>query len=301
MKALKVQMNKPVKKSFSLICILLLFLLTSCVTLQRPVISAQEEDLLYPVTSYVPETFDWQEVIDAETNSPAAGLWRFDFESHDPDFPLIYHLVKIELAPEVNDDQKEDKAAHFKLSASQWEHTFSFAKREHCLVAMNATPFGRKSLAGIFKMKGHVLSEPVERYGALGLRCDKDNTVTAARVFESQTDEELADWDAAFGGFFIVLKDGQVCTEFVRRSDSRSGAGVSADGKILYLLVVEGERMSQSRGLSYPQCGQIFRALGCSDALEFDGGGSSDLCINGSSVLSYKVGRIQGNSFGFRN
>ena len=66
------------------------------------------------------------------------------------------------------------------------------------------------------------------------------------------------------------------------------------------VLVVEDEKPGKSRGLSYSQCGQILRAMGCSDALEFDGGGSSELCINGCSVLSYRVLHRQANSFGFK-
>ena len=65
-------------------------------------------------------------------------------------------------------------------------------------------------------------------------------------------------------------------------------------------MVAEGEYPSKSEGLSYPQCGEIFKKMGCYDALEVDGGGSSELCINGKSILSYKTFRYQGNSFGFR-
>ena len=64
-------------------------------------------------------------------------------------------------------------------------------------------------------------------------------------------------------------------------------------------MVAEGENTSKSEGLSYPQCGTIFKALGCTDALEMDGGGSSELCINGKSILSYKNRRTQANSLGF--
>ena len=231
------------------------------------------------VSSYVPDAFEWQEV--------CPGVARYDFKNAE--VPLIYHAVKIDLS-----------SPGLSLVWSQWERTSAFAERENCVAAINATPFDKTRLAGILKADGEVLSGPVARYAALGLRCDEDGAVTCARVFESQKDAGLADCDFAFGGFFVVLEGGKVRTEFVRRGDSRSGAGVSADGKTLYLLVVEGERFSKSIGLSYPQCGEIFRAMGCRDALEFDGGGSSELCINGRSVLSYRVRRVQGNSFGFR-
>ncbi len=126
------------------------------------------------------------------------------------------------------------------------------------------------------------------------------NASYSAKIFAAQTAPQLAEYDFAFGGFFVVLENGEVCYDFIRRHTSRTGAGLSADGRTLYILVAEGEVPSKSEGLSYPQCGEIFKAMGCTDALEFDGGGSTELCINGKSVLSYKTYRTQATSFGFR-
>ena len=243
----------------------LFVLFSSCTTLRQ-----QDFDAV----SYIPESFEWEEV--------CPGVARFDFENRD--IPLIYHAVKINL-------EKPD----LMIKCSQRERSSDFAARENCLAAINATPFDKAGqLIGIHKEDGKIISHSNSRYAAIAFGR------TGAKIYDSQKDEEFDGFDFAFGGFFVVLKDGQVSTEFVRRYDSRSGAGISADGRILYLLVVEGERPSHSIGLSYPQCGEIFRAMGCSDALEFDGGGSAELCIKGQSVLSYKVRRIQGNSLGFK-
>lgn len=256
------------------------FLFAGCASLARPELSAEEEAVLYPVASYVPEVFEWEEV--------CPGVAHFDFENSE--IPLIYHAVKIDLT--LAD-----------IVCSRNESTAQFAARTQCAVAVNATPFRRSGqLAGIHKEAGEVLSQPVARYGAIAFKLagNGGGPGCVARIFASQADEEIEDFDYAFGGFFVVLRDGLVCTEFIRRGDSRTGVGLSVDGKTLYLLVVEGERLDQSRGLSYPQCGEVFKAMGCSDAIELDGGSSSVLCINGKSVLSYKVHTRQSNSFGFR-
>ena len=262
------------RKLFACLSLSFVFLLVGCVSLARPELSAEEESSLYPVASYVPEVFEWKEV--------CPGVSRFDFENAD--IPLIYPAVKIDLNnPELT------------VTCTQWERTSDFAARENCLVAINATPFGKDGqLVGIHKEKGNIISHSNSRYAAIAFGPD------GVKIFESQRDEEFEAFDFAFGGFWVVLKNGEVVEDFVRRCDSRSGAGISADGKTLFLLVVEGESAARSIGLSYPQCGEIFRAMGCSDALEFDGGGSSDLCINGRSLLSYKVRRVQGNSFGVK-
>ena len=283
------------RKFFVLFSLCFVFLFASCVSLRTSELSPEDEAVLYPLETYIPEVFDWQEIREESGEGIVSGAWRFDFEN--PDIPLIYHAVKIDLSSVW---AERAGGAGLTLVTSQWERTCDFAKREKSLVAINATPYDKTKLAGIYKVDGKLLSQPVARYAALGLMCGAGGNVSGARIFSSQADTGLEDFEYAFGGFFTVLENGQVRQDFIRRSDSRSGAGLSADGKILYLLVVEGERASQSIGLSYPQCGAIFRAMGCSDALEFDGGGSAELCINGKSVLSYKVRRVNGNSFGVK-
>ena len=255
------------RKLFPFIFFVLL-LFTSCVTTRRTDLESV----------YVPEVFEWTEV--------CPGLARYDFENRE--IPLIYHVVKIDLAAAGENGTLE-------LVCSRGVRVSEFAEQDNCVVAINATPFDKDGkLVGIHREAGRDLSEPVARYAAIGFRENE------ARIFASQGAEELEDFDYAFGGFFTVLEDGEVRRDFFARNDSRSGAGLSADCKTLYLLVVEGERPQKSRGFSYPQCGEIFLAMGCRDALEFDGGGSAELCINGASVLSYKVRRVHGNCFGFR-
>lgn len=290
-----VRLGAMLRKLFACLSLSFVFLFAGCVSLVRPELSPEEESALYPLASYVPEAFDWEEV--------CPGVSRFDFENSE--LPLIYHAVKIDLtqAGTAGPDRTLELVCDCRKSATRSEGTAQFAARTKCAVAVNATPFTRSGqLAGIHKEAGQVLSQPVARYGAIAFKLggNAGDCDYVARIFASQADKEIENFDYAFGGFFVVLKNGEVRTEFIRRTDSRSGAGLSADGKTLFLLVVEGERPSKSIGLSYPQCGEIFRAMGCRDALEFDGGGSAELCLNGQSLLSYKVHRVQGNSFGFK-
>lgn len=284
-----VRLGAMLRKFFTSFSLSFLFLLLGCASLARPELSPEEEVALYPPASYVPEAFEWEEV--------CPGVSRFDFENSE--IPLIYHAVRIDLTLAGAAGQGKT----LELVCSRNESTAQFAARTQCAVAINATPFTRNGqLAGIHKEAGVFLSQPVARYGAIAFKLagnDGDYSYVA-RIFASQADEKLKDFDYAFGGFFVVLRDGLVCTEFIRRGDSRTGVGLSEDGRILYFLVVEGEWPDRSRGLSYPQCGEIFKAMGCSQALELDGGSSSELCINGKSVLSYKVHSRQVNSFGFR-
>lgn len=306
--------TKTLSPYFFIFSLFIALSLTSCAN-QR-IIDADAEPILYPAETYIPESFDWQEV--------QPGISRFDFSN--PDFPIIYHAVRIDLttpgldlvctpaAPEnvaatnteaasatkTETAAKNSASATTPQSRSRRVATSKFASEQNCVVAINATQFDSAGIVGIHKANGTVLSEPVEKYAAIAFRREQNGEQGySAVIFSEQKAHLFQEYDYAFGGFFVVLKDSEVIYDYIRRHTSRSGAGLSADGRMLYLLVAEGEHPLKSEGLSYPQCGEIFKALGCTDALEFDGGSSSELCINGKSVLSYKPLVTQANSFGF--
>ena len=316
---------KKLSTRFFIFSFFLTLTLFGC-TSQR-ILDADAEAYLYPKETYVPESFDWQQV--------QPGIDRFDYEN--PNFPIIYHAVRIDLTTpglELVCVPTASENAASSPGRSRRQATSSFAAEQNCVIAINATQFDLSSIIGIHKANGIVISEPQEKYAAIAFRrelpcptpaasgasdttdapvasgasevCSTpgatsvQNTGYSAKIFATQTTPELAEYDFAFGGFFVVLENGEVCYDFIRRHTSRTGAGLSADGRTLYILVAEGERPLKSEGLSYPQCGEIFKAMGCTDALEFDGGDSTELCINGKSVLSYKVHRTQATSFGFK-
>jgi len=76
---------------------------------------------------------------------------------------------------------------------------------------------------------------------------------------------------------------------FYSTREPRSGVGLSADGKTMIFVVVEGRR-SDSIGVSFPQMAQVMKDLGAHQAMMLDGGGSSSLVINGSRVSNLPTG-----------
>ena len=173
-----------------------LFLFAGCATLRSQVLSPEEEALLYPVEMYVPENFEWEEV--------CPGIERFDFEN--PDIPLIYHAVKIDLSFVGADAAGAESEHTLQLLFGRGLSTAKFAARTKCVVAVNATPFTRSGqLVGVHKEGGELLSQPVARYGAIAFREEKaatggDDSFTergesglGARIFASQADGELED------------------------------------------------------------------------------------------------------------
>ncbi|PIE54560.1 MAG: hypothetical protein CSA35_05140 [Dethiosulfovibrio peptidovorans] len=66
---------------------------------------------------------------------------------------------------------------------------------------------------------------------------------------------------------------------------------VGWDTKHLWWLVIDGRSSWHSLGLTLPEAGYLMRQLGLSDALNLDGGGSSQLWWNGITVNSPSEGR----------
>jgi exopolysaccharide biosynthesis protein len=63
----------------------------------------------------------------------------------------------------------------------------------------------------------------------------------------------------------------------------RSAVGVSRDGRTVWLVAVEG-RSSASVGMTLVELGALLRRLGAWDALNFDGGGSTAMVVDGRLV-----------------
>jgi exopolysaccharide biosynthesis protein len=161
-----------------------------------------------------------------------------------------------------------------------------FAKRYGCAIAMNAGPFSlvsdrtseERTLTGIFVSDGVQVSPPNPRYDCLVFYDDR-----AAVLPQYGTDGKLrlTDIRHAVGGFYALLKDGLLTERSASGAKTRhprSAAGVSADGFTLYLLVIDGRRIG-SIGATEQETALLLQALGASDGILMDGGGSSALAL----------------------
>lgn len=83
----------------------------------------------------------------------------------------------------------------------------------------------------------------------------------------------------AFGGGAFLVQDGKAVPTFshvVAGNHPRSAIGVNEDGTILYLLAVDG-RQEMSKGLSMSRLAKLLIELGCHNAVNLDGGGSTNM------------------------
>ncbi|WP_081643094.1 phosphodiester glycosidase family protein [Sphingobacterium paucimobilis] len=97
----------------------------------------------------------------------------------------------------------------------------------------------------------------------------------------------------AIGGFHRLVKEGAVTTspDLTSLSSSRhprTAAGYTKDN-ILYFAVVDGRKFDYSNGLTIPDLAQFMYGLGCEEAINLDGGGSSTFIIRHPKSATYQV------------
>ena len=102
----------------------------------------------------------------------------------------------------------------------------------------------------------------------------------------------------AIGGGPVLLKNGEIRNTVVEEmfdgpsgilGDSehpRTAIGISSEWNCLVLFVNEGRKMTPGvQGLTHADVADILLDLGCSDALNLDGGGSSCMLVNGQETI----------------
>lgn len=263
---------------------------------------------------FIPQEFTWQKIED--------GIELTSFENLE--IPLKYFVVKIDLQNPKLELKIFPQAENFSHTSSNQNHkakyfksqsTQNFSKENDCLVAINAAPFNtstkllgffsdKRQILGIHKVQNVKLNPCVQKYSALGISKiyseELNQEIYVPQIYENQNDAEFENEENVLGGFFTILKDSKITQNFnIELHDARIAVAYPQDKKFLYLLAVE-KYKDESIGLSFLECAFIFKALNCSDAMEFDGGSSSQLIVKNQNVLKSSFTKIQASSFGFK-
>lgn len=106
----------------------------------------------------------------------------------------------------------------------------------------------------------------------------------------------------AIGGGPVLLKDGKVIDSYVEELFNgtsgigpdiyapRTAIGISADSKLV-LFVCEGRNMTEGvTGLTTGEVAKVLYSLGCKDAINLDGGGSSCMLVCGKETIKCSDG-----------
>lgn len=116
-------------------------------------------------------------------------------------------------------------------------------------------------------------------------------SITKDKKVDIGTEAEFPDYLAAnadkmsevFCGSPRLIVDGKIDIAVPNDLDSeshpRTAIGVMPDGTTVYLMVVDGRRYTYSNGMYLNILADMFYALGCKEALNLDGGGSSTFIV----------------------
>ena len=112
---------------------------------------------------------------------------------------------------------------------------------------------------------------------------------------EKQSRIDFTKWKVktAVGGGPVLVQHGEIKItnneelKFTGKAENdkhpRTGMGYTADGKLI-ILMIEGRNKNAS-GATLVQMAELFKQLGCREAMNLDGGGSSCLLVNGKETI----------------
>ncbi len=111
-----------------------------------------------------------------------------------------------------------------------------------------------------------------------------NHTVTIETIQNPPAD----DWEVISGNT-LLIKDGVDVAPAVKTRHPRTVVGLDAAGTKLIILVVDGRKPGIAVGMSYAELAQEMRQLGCQQALNLDGGGSSVMAIRDETSGNMKI------------
>jgi uncharacterized protein YigE (DUF2233 family) len=166
--------------------------------------------------------------------------------------------------------------------------TASFLKEFDLELAINGTGFkpiiaegGPVDVLGLSISDGKVVSElDRQSRNPVLLITDQNEVRIVGHPFKEQdlknAHQAMQGWYGAGG---LLVDNGEVVTE-IFDVHPRTAVGVSQDGRYLFLVVVDGRQPGLSEGMSLVELAEwMKRQLGCWDALNLDGGGSTTMVM----------------------
>lgn len=295
---------------FLVLVSLLTGLFTSCTTLP-------ENSQLYQCNqvTHVRHGMDFHPPLSLTTGDTTSWSWEeiaegISYTSYTANrAPLRWHLVSIDLhCPNLvplayPTAHQMDSQGRFPGKTTHQFLQETELQGSPLLVTVNATPFKapftqllpQRQLAGLYIHQGKLLSPPISRYSAICFWPQEDSL--AATIINDQT-MYPPETNLALGGFFTIIREGEIQDFPACSLDSRTALGITKDERYLFILYVEGEDKKESLGLTYEESALILQAAGAWNALQMDGGGSAALSIKDKEITGKKH-RRGANILGF--
>lgn len=178
------------------------------------------------------------------------------------------------------------------------ETTSSIAEDNNAVFAINGDYYGFRE-DGILIRNGVVYRDEAVRKGLAfyedGTMKTYDETSTSAEklISEGVIDTfsfgpTLVENSKAITNFSGVKIDKNIGNSSIQNSNPRTGVGIISPNHYVF-VVVDGRKEGYSKGMTLNEFSKVFEDVGCTDAYNLDGGGSSTM---------YFMGRVVNNPLG---
>ena len=148
---------------------------------------------------------------------------------------------------------------------------------KHVLGAVNGDFFTSAGIpGGIFYRKGRGIKTVMgdEKTTFFAITKDKRAIIGSRDEFDHVKDRL---WEA-IGGRHRLLRNGQIEPQVNTQLEPRTCVGVTS-ANVVYLMGVDGRNFWNSNGMTFSDMSKVMRALGATDAINLDGGGSSTFVV----------------------
>ena len=228
-----------------------------------------------------------------QENPPAIQFWN---ETRGQPRPLAIHVLKVDLnnprvqvAAAIGADPDGDGPAE-----SQLVPPLQLAESNGLTAAVNANAFGGlpdadgKSRTDWYvgmpvdivswaATGGRTISQPKPHYAGVWIGLD-------GRAGVGYADTNATAREAA-AGFDQILRSGAIVCSTNAPLHPRTSAGLDRLGRFLWLAVADGRQPGYSQGMTTHELAELMKSLGCWDAVNLDGGGSTVMLAPGEAGL----------------
>ena len=139
--------------------------------------------------------------------------------------------------------------------------------------------------AGAFIMSGTVINEPT----STTFWIDKDGNAHITSAQECNAALAAGNVLEAVASFGDIFEDGHARSDLDNSTRaSRTAIGIKADGTVV-MMMVDGRQAPYSVGMTMAEVGATMESLGCVQAVNLDGGGSSAFASKGEGSETISV------------
>jgi exopolysaccharide biosynthesis protein len=211
--------------------------------------------------------------------------------------PIVYYVADVQLK-----DASSLKSAftNNQFGNNIVENTSAIASENNAIFAINGDYYGFRE-DGITIRNGQIFRDNPARTGLAvyedgSMKIYEETETTAEELVEQGVTQTLSFGPAlvqntkAITDFGNVSIDSNFGNRSIEDSNPRTGIGIISANHFVF-VVVDG-RSQESNGMTLSEFAKVFEDLGCTDAYNLDGGGSSTMYFEGR-VVNNPLGKGQ--------